>query len=271
MRLRWATWNLWSLGPSWVARAERAVVELAALDLDVICLQEVRRDAHHDAGEAIASALGLHLARSTPVSPAWWSDRVGEPIAVDNVVLSRWPVTDVGVQVLPHVGGGHERRSVIHARVDASVPMRVLSTQLTSSPLASELRVAQVRALATELAARRRPDEVVLVAGDMNAEPDSDEVRLLCGHKTAPPAPGHVLMDLWRFADDHAPEHTWDRANPHVAATSEPSCRIDYLLAAPMPSGRLPRVHTIDRFGDRSIDGVWPSDHAGVWADIELD
>lgn len=270
MRLRWATWNIWSIGPSWIERAELALEQLRSLEPDVVCLQEVRRDADHDAGAAMAAGLGLHLARAEPVASDWWSSRVGEAIAVDNVVLSRWPVTDVGVQVLPHEGSGDERRSVLHARIDAPTPLRVLSTQLTSSPLASGLRVAQVRALAAGLAARRRADEVVLLAGDMNAEPDSDEVRLLCGHKTAPPVPGHVLMDLWRFAPDDAQGDTWDRANPYVAASSEPSCRIDYLLAAPMRSGRLPRVDSIARFGDRSADGRWASDHAGVLAAVDL-
>ena len=111
---------------------------------------------------------------------------------------------------------------------------------------------------------------MVLVAGDMNAEPDSDEMRLLCGHKTAPPIASHVLMDLWRFAPTTASADTWDRANPHVAATNEPSCRIDYLLAAPMPSGRLPHVETIQRVGDQPINGAWASDHAGVMATLEL-
>lgn len=104
----------------------------------------------------------------------------------------------------------------------------------------------------------------------MNAEPDSDEVRLLCGHKTAPPVAGHVLMDLWRFAPEGVRGDTWDRSNPHVEATGEPSCRIDYLLAAPMPTGRMPRVDAIDRFGDRPIEAIWPSDHAGVVATIDL-
>ncbi|MEP1126355.1 MAG: endonuclease/exonuclease/phosphatase family protein [Ilumatobacter sp.] len=270
MRVRWATWNLWSIGPRWIERGELAGALLADLDADVVCLQEVRRDARHDVGATIADTLGLHIARCSPVSAEWWSGRVGEQIEVDNVVLSRWPVAEAVNQVLPHEGAAEERRSALHVQIDAPSPLRVVSTQLTSSPLDSRLRVTQVRALAAELARRRRSDEVVLVAGDMNAEADSDEMRLLCGHKTAPPVPRHVLMDLWRFSAAGAPGDTWDRSNPHVEASNEPSCRIDYLLAAPMPSGRLPLVTAIERFGARPVDGVWPSDHAGVVATIEL-
>ena len=270
MRLRWSTWNLWAIGPEWIERAGLAARVLEPLELDVICLQEVRRQADHDAGEFLADALGMHLGRSVPVAAEWWSGRVGEPIAVDNVVLSRWPIVDASVQVLPHVAESTERRSALHVAIDAPTPLWVVSTQLSSSPLASALRVEQVCALAAELAERRRPDDAVLVAGDMNAEPDSDEMRLLSGHKTAPPVAGHVLMDLWRFAPPTAGADTWDRANPHVAATNEPSCRIDYLLSAPLPSGRLPRVEAVGRFGDEPINATWASDHAGVGATLVL-
>ena len=271
MRLRWATWNLWAIGPSWVERARLARRFLQPLELDVICLQEVRRQADDDAATSLARDLGVHLGRGEPIAPEWWSERVGETIAVDNVVLSRWPITDVTVRVLPHDSDSAERRSATFVRIDGPTPLLVVSTQLTSSPTASALRVTQVRAVAHELAEQRRPDEVVLVAGDMNAEADSDEMRLLCGHKTAPPISGHVLMDLWRFAPPGADGDTWSRANPYVAASNEPSCRIDYLLAAPLPTGRLPHVENVQRIGDRTIDGAWASDHAGVTATIHLD
>ena len=271
MRLQLATWNLWAIGPSWIERAGLARQLLEPLELDVICLQEVRRQASHDAAASLASDLGMHLGRGEPVAPQWWSQRVGEPISVDNVVLSRWPITDVSVRVLPQVPDSAEHRSALFVRIDAPTPLQLVSTQLTSSPTASALRVAQVRAVAEELAERRRPDEVVLVAGDMNAEADSDEMRLLCGHKTAPPIAGHVLMDVWRFAPPDAQGDTWDRTNPYVAASNEPSCRIDYLLTAPMPNGRLPHIETIRRIGDQPIEGAWASDHAGVAATINLD
>ncbi|MET0910623.1 MAG: endonuclease/exonuclease/phosphatase family protein [Ilumatobacteraceae bacterium] len=271
MRLRWATWNLWAIGPSWIERSRLARQILEPLELDVICLQEVRRQASHDAAASLAADLGMFLGRGEPVAPQWWSGRVGEPISVDNVVLSRWPISDVSVELLPQEPDSAEHRGALFVRIDGPTPLRLVSTQLTSSPVASALRVAQVRALAMGLGERRRHDEVVLVAGDMNAEDDSDEMRLLCGHKTAPPTAGHVLMDMWRFAPPGAQSDTWDRGNPHVAASNEPSCRIDYLLAAPMPTGRLPRVEAVRRFGDHPIDGAWVSDHAGVAATIHLD
>jgi endonuclease/exonuclease/phosphatase family metal-dependent hydrolase len=103
----------------------------------------------------------------------------------------------------------------------------------------------------------------VALTGDLNAEPDSDEVRLLCGHKTPPARSGFVLVDAWRYAETDAIPWTWDRANPHVTATMEPSARIDYVLVGP-PHDRRGRISSAERLGHRPVGGVWPSDHAGL-------
>ncbi len=265
------TWNLWSVGPAWLDRLDAARAVVARAAPDVVCLQEVRCGGGVDAADVLARAAGLAVVRSAPVGSVWWSDRVGSPITVENVILSRWPASDVHLDELPRAPDARDVRTALQARIDApDGALRVVSTQLTSSPLDSACRVEQVRAIATSLAARHRPDETPLVAGDMNAEPDSDEVRLLCGHKTAPAADGVVLMDLWRYSDGTDPGWTWDRANPHVLATREPSCRIDLLLAGPTPEWRLPEVEGIERVGHVTEGGTWPSDHAGVVAALRL-
>jgi len=107
-----------------------------------------------------------------------------------------------------------------------------------------------------------------VLAGDLNAEPDSDEVRLLCGHKTAPVVPGHVLVDAWRWADPGDPGWTWDRRNPHVAATGEPSARIDHVLVGPPTSDGRGAVLGARLAGNAPVEGVWPSDHAAVVVDL---
>ena len=108
-----------------------------------------------------------------------------------------------------------------------------------------------------------------VVMGDMNAGPDSDEVRLLCGHKTAPVREGFVLLDAWRCAPSGADPWAWDRANPHVLSTMEPSSRIDYIFVGPPHEGGRGPVRSIRRIGARPVRGVWPSDHAGVLAELE--
>jgi hypothetical protein len=116
-----------------------------------------------------------------------------------------------------------------------------------SSPRPSSsraVRCQQVAALCRFIAAHIGPGLPPVITGDLNAEPDADEVRLLGGHKTAPVVPGLVLVDdAWRYADPVAPGWTWDRRNPYVAATGEPSVRIDYVLVG------LPRPAARARFG----------------------
>ncbi len=269
--LRWCTWNLWAVGPDLSARTDAARAWLDQVRPDLCCLQEVRADTTIDIAEALAGATGLHLGRGAAVGAQWWSDRVGERVRVDNVILSRWPIEDLSVLALECRDGSREERSAVAARVmTPGGALRVVSLQLSSSPLDSAVRMRQLESVAQTIGATRRADETVLIAGDFNAEPDSDEVRRFCGHKTAPMVDGFVVLDLWRYADPTDPGWTWDRVNPHVLATREPSSRIDHLLAGPTPAGTIPGVDRIARFADRAIDGTWASDHAGVAADLEL-
>jgi endonuclease/exonuclease/phosphatase family metal-dependent hydrolase len=269
--IRWCTWNLWSIGPEPPLRTSAARTALAEQRPDLCCLQEVRADTSIDVGSDLAGALGLHLGRGPTVGAEWWSGRVGETVRVDNVVLSRWPIEDLSVLELPCRAGMSERRSATIARVATpDGPVRVVSVQLSSSPLHAEVRMRQLEMLATVLHRLRRADETLLVGGDLNAEPDSDEVRRFSGHKAAPAVDGFVMLDLWRFADHADPGWTWDRSNPHVHATREPSSRVDHLLAGLTPTGTLPAVTSIRRFATAEVAGAWASDHAGVVAELEL-
>jgi hypothetical protein len=107
--------------------------------------------------------------------------------------------------------------------------------------------------------------------GDYNAWPDSDEMRLFGGYKTAPAVAGQILVDAWEYADPAAPSATWDASNPFVARTFALNMRCDYIhVGLPGPGG-LGRVCAVRRTGDTPVDGVWPSDHAAVVADLASD
>ena len=183
-----------------------------------------------------------------------------------------WPITDHESVALPAPAGRPQEHTLLHATIDApGGPIPFSTTQLESAPAESAIRCSQVGAVVRSVAARV-PDVAhghpPVVTGDLNAEPDSDEVRLLCGHKTRPVVPGSVLVDAWRYTDPADPGWTWDARNPHVAATHEPSARIDYVLVG--PPGPAGRGHVRDArvIGDQPVDGTWPSDHAGVLVDL---
>ena len=270
--IRVVTWNLWAFDTDRATRRDRIVNSLRAIRPDLCCLQEVRSDDREDFARTLSETLDLSVQRTRPVGVEWWRSRLGDETAlVDNVLLSRWPTSEITTLQLPAEPGGREERSALFARVETPTgPVLCIVTQLSSSPLSSALRSRQVRAISQGIAERRRVGDVVLLGGDLNAEPDSDEVRLLCGHKTPPAAEGVVLLDAWRFAEHGNPGWTWDRRNPYVAATGEPDSRIDYILLGPTASGRLPSVHAVEVAACEEPTGAHPSDHRAVVADFAL-
>ena len=205
----------------------------------------------------------------SPRPDRWYARIPGSSAEAGHAILARWPIRERVELPLPPGPSGDESRNAFLCVVespDGGIPFA--TTQLTSAPWESATRCEQVRTLVRFLAARERQDYPLVVAGDLNAEPDSDEVRLLCGHKTAPATDGFILVDAWRYASPDEEPWTWDRANPHVLATMEPSSRIDYVLVGP-PNGRRGHVRSVSRIGTAPVAGVWPSDHAGVIAELE--
>jgi endonuclease/exonuclease/phosphatase family metal-dependent hydrolase len=95
-------------------------------------------------------------------------------------------------------------------------------------------------------------------------------MRLLGGYKSAPAVAGQVLLDAWEYADPAAPASTWNPRNPFVPP-SDPAVRVDYVFVGPPGSSGLVRVRSVELVGDGPVDGVWPSDHAGVMAELTDD
>lgn len=270
--MRVVSWNLWWRFGAWQKRREAIATVLARADADIIGLQEVWADADENLADHLATRLGMHWTWVPSPASRRWQERAGEPTAsIGNAILSRWPIVASATVHLPSGDAPEEGRTALFALLDAPTgPIPAVTTQFNSHPAHSGIRVAQATALAAFIARHSESDHPPVVTGDLNAEPDSDEVRQLCGHKTAPAHPGLVLVDAWRYADSTDPGWTWDRSNPHVLATHEPSARIDYILVGiPGTNGRG-HVRGVHRDGHRPVDGVWPSDHAAVVADLHV-
>ncbi|HSK58076.1 MAG TPA: endonuclease/exonuclease/phosphatase family protein [Actinomycetospora sp.] len=270
--VRIATWNLWWRFGDPDARRPAIAASLRALDADVVGLQEVwsRGDEHLTAG--LADELDRYVAFAGVPDASPWTGRLGDDSwGLGNAVLSRWPLRDVRTEILPS-GDGPAAQVLLAAVVDTPAgSLRVVVTHLASALTASATRVAQVRAIVRHVATAGETDLPPVVVGDLNAEPASDEVRLLEGHLTAPAEPGLLLADAWRWAagPDRLDGATWRRENPYVAARGEPPSRIDYVLVG-LGRGTVPvAVEHAALFADRApTAGPWPSDHAGVVADL---
>jgi endonuclease/exonuclease/phosphatase family metal-dependent hydrolase len=267
--VRVATWNLWWRFGPWQRRRDAIAAVLADARPDVCGLQEVWAGRGDHLAALLADQLGMHWTW-TP-SPERWQRRIGDPaMQIGNAILSRWPITEQASQPLPAGDDADDGRTALFARVQTPTgPLPFVTTQLTSTIGQSAVRCQQVAALCRFVAARTGPRFPPVVTGDLNAEPDADEIRLLGGHKTAPVVPGLVLVDAWSYADPLTPGWTWDRRNPYVAATGEPSARIDYVLVGLPTASGAGRVRSVRLIGDRPVHGIWPSDHAGVLAELQ--
>jgi endonuclease/exonuclease/phosphatase family metal-dependent hydrolase len=269
--IRVATWNLWWRFGPWEQRRDAITTVLAHTRPDVCGLQEVWAGGGEHLAALLAEQLGMHWTWTPSPAPERWQQRIGDPtMQLGNAILSRWPITEQAAQPLPADPGGDDGRTVLLAQVQTPTGrLPFFTTQLTSTIGQSAVRCRQVAALCRFVAAHTTPDFPPVVTGDLNAEPDADEIRLLGGHKTAPVVPSLVLVDAWSYADPPTPGWTWDRRNPYVAVTGEPSARIDYVLVGPPSTTGAGQVQSVRLIGDRPVHGIWPSDHAGVLAELQ--
>jgi endonuclease/exonuclease/phosphatase family metal-dependent hydrolase len=292
---RVVTWNLWWRFGDWERRLDAIGALLGEVRPDVVGLQEVWARGDANAAGVLARRLGLHWAYVPSPAPQRWQRRIedtsvacgglGEPpgragtragfpeILIGNAVLSRWPVVGVAHADLPApASGSPDGRRVLHALLSTPAgPLPFFTTQLSAFPGRSGLRCAQVRRIA-QFVASHAPDDGLppVVTGDLNAVPEADEVRLLEGFLTEPAVPDLLLVDAWRYAAPDDRGITWGRGNPHAAVTGEPDSRIDYVLVGTPRAAGAALVTGARVVGDRPWDGVWPSDHAAVVADLRL-
>ena len=258
------TWNVWWRFGPWEQREAAIVATLRAQSPDIVCLQEVwASDGGDDQARRLAEALGFAYGR-TP-SPFW------EGYSFGNAVLSRWPILSCDSRPLPDERGQPSHRSALVASIDAPFGVcKVISTHTDYRFDRSATRLAQTQALAHFVADERgnpESDFPVVLAGDFNALPDADEMRHLVG-RTQPEVGGLVFHDAWELAGDGGSGHTWSSANPYLADSTWPNRRLDYIFVS-WPRPKLVGTPVACRVaGNEPVDGVMPSDHFAVVADL---
>jgi endonuclease/exonuclease/phosphatase family metal-dependent hydrolase len=266
-RLRVVTLNIWNRQGPWARRVELMRAGLVALDADVIGLQEVLGFPGHPSQAHELAPAGWHVHHA----PAW---EIGGGLTFGNALLARYPLLDAAILPLP-APADLDTRTVAFARVDVpGGPVPVFCTHLTYQHHLGHVRCAQVRALTDHvraLAPVDGPPPVLL--GDFNAEPDSDEMRFLRG---LCPLGGESVYfaDAWSATAADEPErgpgYTYDRRNRYALRSREPSRRIDYVFVR-APDRWLRGEPLSCRLAlDQPTDGVWPSDHFAVVADLQL-
>jgi endonuclease/exonuclease/phosphatase family metal-dependent hydrolase len=220
----------------------------------------------HDAGDPRRTGLlNRELRRLDP-------DRHG-----GTAVATRWPhrVVEVLDERPPEGSDDHDWTLAVSVRLpDLGELLLIVPTTAwrLDAEAARERQAVQV----ADLDARHRRRLPTIVAGDLNAAPEAASIRFLSGLQTLNGRSVHY-SDAWAVAG-HGPGHTWAVDNPVAAAeidrlVGQPGHRrrIDYVFvgsAHAHPQART-RILSARLVGDRPVDGVWLSDHAGVLVDLD--
>jgi endonuclease/exonuclease/phosphatase family metal-dependent hydrolase len=248
MNFRVATLNMEQDHKRWDLRRELVVEQLAAIDPDLFAMNEVcvPLQTAHWIRDALRTRYGKHYALVQQT-------RVNGLSAVEGeALLTRLPIVETG-------NLDFRTRDIVAlvARVlVASTPIDVYVTHLFMSRGEESLRVYQVTQL-LEWIERRKDAAARIVCGDFNATLDKPSAALMSRHfrptQTAPTA-FTPLAD----GDGSVSHPTWPRMD---------RC-IDYIwIAGPLDVAAS--AVCFDR-GHPADPALYPSDHAGVRADLVL-
>lgn len=283
-RLRLVTLNLWGTSPPLATRLDLTRRQLAALDPDVVAVQECRPHADATTAHAIA-APGAHVLYAPAVR--WPAGGLGpdSPAGEEGLALvSRWPILERRALRLPFPRPT-ETRILLSARLATPAgPIWVHTTHLHYRLDDGEARAAQVLAIddAIRACGRGNDDPPQLLCGDLNATADSDEVRFLRGLHGLAGRRTH-FQDAWLRCHDEpgrgaGPTEgiTWSSDNHHTLPlrSLDLDRRIDYVFVTTRKKdgrGTVLGCHVAltERVGE-GADAVCASDHYAVCADVQI-
>lgn len=242
---RVGTANLRCMIDDWGVRVHAIAAELAAIDAEVVALQEVCREPGGRDGLAelldeLELLTGVRY-DAVRADTHWAWDRYDEGIAV----ITRVPVMTSEVVDLPR--GTFARKAIVVRVASSAGPLVFAGTHLSFGSEHATTRRQQLAVARDAVAALRQPGDAAAIAGDFNETPGA-------------PAVGAAVAAGYRDA--------WVEANPGDPGPTVPSpapeARIDYVLVDGM------RAVAAGQFMAQPWGGIWPSDHRGVWAEIAL-
>jgi len=265
--LRVLTLNLWHDSGPYPQRAKLLREWIDRLDPDLIGFQEALRQPGFEQLPELLEGRGYQL-DYVAASPFWKTGREHQAGEVGNAVASRWPLRERAELRLPESGDG-ERRAALRVRVDAPCgPVCFTVTHLNWRLEHGWVRERQVAALC-EFALEGAPERGFppLLVGDFNAEPESAEIRYVSGLQSRD-GRSVCFLDAWRRAGDGGAGLTWSNRNPYARSEREPDRRIDYVFAGLPRRDGLGQILACRVVCDDELEGVWPTDHFGVYAEL---
>jgi len=248
--LRIVTLNIWNRGGPWEQRLSAIRAGLVDLDPDIVGLQEVLRPTTAEAPDQarqIADGLGYHVAYGAAFD--------GGGFEFGNAALSKYPVVRTEVFALPKLDAPFGK-----------VPFFV--THLSWRFSEGHVREAQVKTIA-EHVKRLCPIEGFppILVGDFNATPEADEIRYLKGLCSLG-GRSVYFADTFGIAG-RGEGTTFTSRNPFATDLREPDRRIDYIFVRGPDRQMRGEPMTARVVMDQVENGVFPTDHYGVLAEIK--
>lgn len=248
MKIRIATLNMEQDHKRWELRRELVVEQLAAIDPDLFAMNEVclPKQTARWVQQVMAERYGRRYALVQQTRVNGLSSVEGEAL------LTRLPIVETG-------NFDFRTRDIVAlvARVEAEGKLvDVYVTHLYMSRGDESLRVFQVQQLLEWI--DTRPDaDARIVCGDFNASPDKPSATLM-GTRFRPTQTRPTAFTPLADGAGSVSHPTWARMD---------RC-IDYIWIAGPLSVATSEV-CFDR-GHPHDPTLYPSDHAGVWADLAL-
>ncbi|MBI4395430.1 MAG: endonuclease/exonuclease/phosphatase family protein [Candidatus Omnitrophica bacterium] len=237
------TLNTWGRYGPYKERWNFFLEELNRLHPDLICLQEVLDE---ELTERIKKYLGFSHTLSA--------------YEAGLVTISRFPF--FAERVLKYCAASQiekeDRRAVIAGLEAKSNPFVIANTHLSWRPEDAKTRLLQINELLEELKKEKYP---ILLAGDFNDTQESETVREI---------KKRTYQNLLELADPTSPRVTWDNQNPFIQShrVKFPDREIDFLFGDPEFLKMHPLRNCKIVFNRPNPNGIFPSDHYGIFARI---
>lgn len=278
--MRIASWNLWHDETLVLERLDVVGGELQALNPDVVCLQEVRQSGGSSTAQMLAARLGMEYVEHFCTSFSGQEEKL-----VGIAVLSKHKIARDFALSLPGVDGFLEERGAVGVEIFANKrPFFVFSTHLAWGGSREALRLEQVRVLDEAIKSYAGPEvdhyghagehhPVCVLAGDFNTTRDRAALRWLCGDDVVENSSTYWTDAL---AVAGVENDTVDTANNSWArkvaddnlSRSVPGRRIDFVFVRGWGYGRPGEVAAGGMLGVEARDGLFGSDHYGVFVDL---
>ena len=264
-RVRVLTLNIWNRQGPWEDRLPMIRRGIAALQPDLIGLQEIIFSEGRSQADDIRE--GLPVAYEAAFGQA---HDLGGGVAFGNAILSRWPIGRHRPFELPS-GFSDENRCLFFAEIISPFgPIPFFVTHLNWKFHEGCVREAQVMAIAEHLKKEAPLSGLPpILVGDMNAQPEASEIRFLKGLQSLQ-GKSFFLADAYEQTGD-GPGFTFDATkNPYAAITQEYPRRIDYVMVrGPDRQGRGKPLASKVVLNEVE-NGTAPSDHFGVYAELSI-